>query len=456
MCGLGEAASRSPVGLALALAVVGWSSGASAETFQMVVPPGQERLLGAMVGVGDVELPGGCRLVNASTVKSVVRLAYTCGEPATELALLLYPPDHRGPSLGATTKFVLAAAASPAPAVPEGFVTALLARIRAGEGQWYWMKVRGDHQAAESHLLPTPPPAPAPSGEALDPRHVGLFERGAALYREQKHAEALALFLELGRENHRFGGVLGMIVANLAPTKPDAARVAQYVAEADAAPDDLLAQYVAGVAAHYSSHYIADTAAQKQALYETCIRYLERTRPAFDFEPRVFIYLGVSHYRLGHQAEAEAMIERGVEIAEHDPDAYYCRAEIFHRKDVARSLADLETYLVMTRKFASAGGWAADEKIRRVEEMRDYLQRIQAGDEPLAEIFDPLASDTPGSHAPSVPEGAAAPAPPAAPSKTATALARPATFGRWVLGIGALTALLVGVGLLVRRRRAAS
>ena len=419
---------------------------ASAETFQMVVPPGQEKQLGVMAGVGNVVFPGGCRLETATIVKSLVRLTYRCGATKSALALVLHPPDYTGAALAKTDKFVVAQGADDTAAPPEGFVKALTARIRAGEARWHWMKVQGDHQAAESHMLPTPPAADAPTGKALDPRHVEMFERGAALYRKQKHADALDVFLQLARENNRFGGVLGMVVANLAPTKPDAQKVAEYVSAAEAAPDDLLSQYVAGVAAHYSSHYIAKTTEDKRTLYETCIRFLDKTRPALEFEPRVFIYLAVSHYRLGHQAEAEALIDKAVAIAEHDPDAYYCRAEIFHRTQVERSLADLEMYLVMTKKFAKAGGWAADEKIQRVETMRDYLKRVQAGEDILTEIFDPLASDSPGTVAPLVPEP-----PPSPPSETAKALAEPKTFMRWVLLIGAVAALLVGFALWRRR-----
>lgn len=432
--------------LALLVATLAGAAPVKAETFQMVIPPGQEKQLGTMAGVGNVVFPGACRLEAATVVKSLVRLTYRCGPDKRPLSLVLHPPTYAGDALAKTDKFVLTRGAADGMAPPEGFIEGLTERIRAGEARWHWMKVQGDHQAAESHMLPTPPAAEAPVGQALDPRHVEMFERGAALYRKQKHAEALEVFLTLGRENNRFGGVLGMIVANLAPTKPNAAEVAEYVAAAEAAPDDLLRQYVAGVAAHYSSHYIAKTVEEKRRLYETCIRFLDKTRPTLDFEPRVFIYLAVSHYRLGNQVEAEALIDKAVAIAEHDPDAYYCRAEIFHRTEVERSLADLEMYLVMTRKFAKAGGWAADEKIQRVETMRDYLKRVQAGEDTLTEIFDPLASDSPGTVAPLVPE-----APPAAPSETAQALAQPETFMRWVLLIGVVSALLVGFVLWRRR-----
>ena len=419
-----------------------------AETYQRVVPPGQEGQLGKMVGVGSVVFPGTCRLSSATVVKSVVRLKYRCEGQTPPLELILHPPEYAGPALSRTEKFVLshARAEGEAATLPEGFVDALTERIRQGESRWHWMKVKGDHLAAKGQLLPTPTKVEAAPSQPLDPKHVKMFEEGAALYGKQKHAEALAVFLKLARENDRFGGVLGMIVANLAPTKPDSAKVAEYVKRAEEAPDDLLSQYVAGVAAHYSAHYIASTIEEKRRLYETSIRFLDKTRPTFDFEPRVFIYLAVSHYRLGHQEIAEPLIEKAVEIAKYDPDAYYCRAEIFHRKDVARSLEDLETYLVMTRKFAAAGGWAADEKIQRVESMRDYLTRVQAGKAALAEIFDPLASDTPGSVAPLVP-------PPEEPSQTAQALAKPKTFGRWVVLVGLIGAIVLGVGLWLQRRR---
>ena len=100
-------------------------------------------------------------------------------------------------------------------------------------------------------------------------------------------------------------------------------------------------------------------------------------------------------------------------------------------------------YLKMTRKFAKAGGWAADEKIVRVETMRDYLKRVKAGEEIMTEIFDPLASDSPGTVAPLVPEPTTTPTP-EPPSETAQALAEPATFSRWVLLVGAAAALFIG------------
>ncbi|MCB9730824.1 MAG: hypothetical protein H6744_01305 [Deltaproteobacteria bacterium] len=424
---------------------------------QLVIPPGQERLLGAMVGQGDVELAG-CRLRRAAIQKGYVVVEYGCGAKGVPTRLVLYPANHEGEVLARTEKFAIAAAGD---SPPDGLAEAVAERIRKGERRWYWLEVQGETGAGApvEPTAPLPPETAADGGE-LDPELVALFERGLKLYSEKRHGEALALFLDLAARNPHFAGALGMVVANLAPTRPDAEAVARYTAKADAAPDDLLAQFVAGVAAHYSAHYTARTPEEKRRLYETAIRYLERVRPAFDFEPRTFIYLAVSHYRLGHQAEAEALIQQAVAIGEHDPDAYYCRAEILHRTKTAEALKDLDTYLEMTEKFRAAGGWVADTKVARVKAMQAHLRRVMAGEEKLADIFDPLASDTPTGGPPAPAAAADAPvamppppAPPAPPLPVEVVVRSPQRYGQLVVLVALGMGLLVAVGLWLRRRK---
>ncbi|MEZ4265554.1 MAG: hypothetical protein R3F39_04185 [Myxococcota bacterium] len=426
---------------------------------QLVIPPGQERLLGAMVGQGDVELAG-CRMRRAAVQKGYVVVEYGCPGSDAAVRLVLYPPTYTGEVAARTEKFALAAA--PGTTLPAGLADAVAERIKKGERRWYWLEVQGEI-GANAPIEPTAPlpPEKAPDGAELDPELVALFERGLKLYSEKRHGEALALFLDLAAKNPRFGGTLGMVVANLAPTHPDAEGVAAYTDKADAAPDDLLAQFVAGVAAHYSAHYTARTPEQKRALYETSIRYLERTRPAFDFEPRTFIYLGVSHYRLGHQEQAEALIEQAVTIGDQDPDAYYCRAEIMHRTNTQRALSDLDKYLEMTEKFRAAGGWVADTKVARVKAMQAHLRRVEAGEEKLVDIFDPLASDTPtGEQALGAqPEAAAAiaepPPLPAQPLPVEVLVRSPERYGQLVLLAALGFGLILGTGAWLWRRRGA-
>jgi tetratricopeptide (TPR) repeat protein len=424
---------------------------------QLVIPAGQERLLGAMVGQGDVVLAG-CRLRRAAVQKGYVIVEYACPGAEAPVRLVMHPPTYTGEAAAKTEKFVLAA--GPGATLPPGLADAVAERIRAGERRWYWLEVEGEinaHVPIEP-TAPLPPEKAAPDAE-LDPELVALFERGLKLYGDKRHGEALALFVELAAKNPRFAGALGMIVANLAPTHPDAEGVRAYTAKADAAPDDLLAQFMAGVAAHYSAHYTARTPEQKRTLYETSIRYLERTRPAFDFEPRTFIYLAVSHYRLGHQEQAEALIEEAVRIGDQDPDAYYCRAEIMHRNKTERALTDLDKYLEMTEKFRAAGGWIAESKVDRVKAMQAHLRRVMAGEEKLDDIFDPLASDTPTGEPPHGSPDAAplaeAPPVPAAPLPVEVLVRSPKRYGQLVLLSALGFGLLLAAGWWLWRRKGA-
>ena len=109
-------------------------------------------------------------------------------------------------------------------------------------------------------------------------------------------------------------------------------------------------QFVAGVGAHYYAHQSAPTKEAKRPYYEIALTYLSRAESAYAAEPRLWIYLAVSNFRLGRQREAEALIEKAVALGADDPDAYYCRAEIFQHQNLARSLADLDLYIEQMKK----------------------------------------------------------------------------------------------------------
>ncbi len=186
---------------------------------------------------------------------------------------------------------------------------------------------------------------------------------------------------------------------------------------------------MAGVSSHYHGHQSATSQKAKAEMYAQTIRFLDRARPAYDFEPRVYVYLAVSHYRLGHQLQAEQLIERAIPLAVNDPDVYYCRAEIRHRKDPAAAAKDIERYLAMIDQLAGQGVPVIKSKHERVQRMLANLRR-GAPSAAGTDMFDPL---------PQVGDG---------PSPTHRRLASPRTFALAALAV----ALVVGGAVLVVRR----
>ena len=127
----------------------------------------------------------------------------------------------------------------------------------------------------------------------------------------------------------------------------------------------------------------------------------------------------------------EPGISTDSELTPEDPDVYYCRAEIFHRTSVERSIADIDKYLALTEAQSSEGTAVAEGKIRRVKEMRAYLLAAASGERELVELWDPMGG-------------------PGAELAPGGILAEPRKFAVLVAGVAALVALTAAV---VRRLR---
>lgn len=296
--------------------------------------------------------------------------------------------------------------------------------------------------------LATTARAQAPDAAVDRPRltaaQANRYDQGLRYYQQRSYPQAIQTYMALAREN-TCCGVLGMVVASYASTAPTPDRAMAAAADADAHRDDTLKQFIAGVLSHYAAHVSARSREEKRPLYEQAIRYLERTRPTYDFEPRVFIYLAVSHFRLGHQGLAEELIERAVQLAQHDPDAYYCRAEIFQRANVRRSIEDINTYLRTNAENEARGVVSDPGKTARVRAMLDHLIAVSEGRADPVELFDPVQQ--PG--APAAPAAAPAPAPATVarrPAVVRTAGPGPGDRKPYALGLlGVAVALWLGV-----------
>jgi tetratricopeptide (TPR) repeat protein len=397
------------------LLVVLGATGAAADDFVKVIPPGNEALVADVLGARP--LPADCALGDVSIDRTQVSASWTCaGKPAH--LTLVHPGDRQAEGAAAkTAQFALVAS----PGTPSALVDEMARRLKAREGEWRWV-------SAEAAGLGRPgdaPTAPVAAGEGFTAEQSERFLDGVKRYRAGDMRGALDTFVQLARTTPH-EGVLGMVVASLASTAPTPEDVERLGRDADARPDDALAQFLAGVAAHYCGHQRGRTREEKAAYYARALHFLERTRPDFDFEPRVYVYLAVSHFRLGHQDDAERLVEAAVPLAKNDPDVFYCRAEIFQRKDPARAVADIRTYLQMTDTLAQQGVPRNAAKHQRVESMLAALEASQHG-APLADdLFDPLATQP-------------AQAPGAPPAHHA--FSTPGSFAGWALGAAVLASL---------------
>jgi tetratricopeptide (TPR) repeat protein len=264
-------------------------------------------------------------------------------------------------------------------------------------------------------------------GLDVDPADEATYAQALALARERRNDESLQVLLPLARKsptNH----VLGLLLSTVASTRHDQAAAERLMAEADAAPSDPLLQLMAGVAVHYCGHIEGRTRAEKAHFYGLALRYLERVFPAYDHVVRAWLYVAVTHFRLGRQAEAEAALRQAEARNSYgdDADTFYCRAEIRQRVDPTGALADLDRYeAIMTRNLAS-GAFGDANKAGRLAGMRARFEAaVRDGEGAEAtDLFDPIR---------------VAPPPPER------------TLSEPVLVVSAALVLLLGLGLAVRR-----
>jgi tetratricopeptide (TPR) repeat protein len=190
-------------------------------------------------------------------------------------------------------------------------------------------------------------------------------------------------------------GRLVVAAARIAHGPKGPGRVDGLVADADAAPNDALANFIAGVAAHYRGHGHGQSRQAKSADYNLTIKHLRRAEKDLGHAPRLWIYLAVSYYRTGRQAQAEEAIERAEEAEKgEDADVYYCSAEVYHGKDPAKALAEIGKYRAIMDDNRKKGAYTAPHKEAAVVRMQKHLRNVIAGTEAPQglELFDPVVA----------------------------------------------------------------
>jgi hypothetical protein len=96
------------------------------------IPPGQEELVGTMLGNG-IALPGDCKLDSGNIEKTVIKATYTC--PSGDVVLELTHPAATASDATRTEKFAVRVERGTPPA---DLQRVLLSRIREQEGQFRW------------------------------------------------------------------------------------------------------------------------------------------------------------------------------------------------------------------------------------------------------------------------------------------------------------------------------
>jgi hypothetical protein len=97
-----------------------------------VVPPGQEELLGAMLGKG-ATLPDGCKMTGGEVDYTVVRGTYQC--PGGEVVIELTHPSKASGAATRTERFAITVRSGSPPA---GLMPALVSLIRSREASFEW------------------------------------------------------------------------------------------------------------------------------------------------------------------------------------------------------------------------------------------------------------------------------------------------------------------------------
>jgi hypothetical protein len=101
------------------------------------IPPGQEALVGRMLG-GD-PLPGGCRFDGAAIEPRQIVARFACDGASSPLTIELVHASLGPPAAPRTARFTLLTPPGAAP--PAGFLDALAARMRREEGPWEWTAI---------------------------------------------------------------------------------------------------------------------------------------------------------------------------------------------------------------------------------------------------------------------------------------------------------------------------
>lgn len=192
----------------------------------------------------------------------------------------------------------------------------------------------------------------------------------AGLSRAGRWREAIEILHNLSKAHPErdivLGRIAGMInfltdAAGADPArKADLDAIEERMRLASADPNDVVARFIVATRSYYSGH-LGDALPLLQALNQTTNR-----------DPRLPLYLAMTHFWLGHQAEAHQLIQHAVAIGPSDPDVFYCRSQIVRGVNLPLAIRDLERYEQMTKQPWSIG---PAQKAQRVTAELTFMRK---------------------------------------------------------------------------------
>jgi MYXO-CTERM domain-containing protein len=385
--------------VALGCVTTGMAAAASAAPqAAWVLPAGQETaVLGAL---GDETPLAGCRRQDVRIAATAIEVVWRCADGLQHSRLVYSRESPAGVALAADST------------VTAALREALAARLAAAPVAVQWQMPAAAVQPSGGAAAPAAASLPSTATRVAAPLAAAATPatgHGWPAAVEQLYNETEAL-LRNGRTWTRLDAlraaaaqvpdslILGRLVVAAAERvgQPDGpAWVDGLLAQSDSQRADPVLQFVAGVAVHYRGHTRGTSLQAKQADYRHCIARLERVRDTYAHNARLWLYLAVSYLRTGQHLAAREAIDRSVAAdAGSDADVYYCRAEVWHRVDTRRALADIARYQQLMASNRARGAWSAPGKEERVARMRAVLQDVVDGraqlPPPDQDLFDPL------------------------------------------------------------------
>jgi hypothetical protein len=325
-----------------------------------VLGPGQEERVLAMLQRALDDAPA-CTLSAVSIDEATISASFACGESSAPLVFQLMPAIVPGESLAVTS--------------PEGAPLALTAGVKRA--------ARAGHASLVWTTGGRPPATRAPEDAAREHARALALAEGGDLARA---LEALVALLSEHPESAEAQRSLALVTAK---STRDSWSWRELAEQADRAPADSGLSFAAGVAAYYGARYGADTPSTKAALYGEARRLLARAASGLAPERTAPLLLALSAFRTGDGAAARESIEAAAALAPDDLEVKLARAEILHRTDPDRALADLVAGAAELRRRGVPDD-DGEYPLAHVDNLRDYVERVARGDLHAAAVFDPL------------------------------------------------------------------